>query len=160
METKPTLTYGTEGAKETKEALIALNELMLHFIDVFKNGINLGSFIDLWRVLQNDQDLKTKLSLAYDNYNAIPFEVRNLDVLESLDLVVTQLDYFKKIVVAFNNPVPTPEPEPVPEPVPTPEPVPEPVPTPEPVPEPEPTPEPVPEPVPEPIKIEKGYGEE
>jgi hypothetical protein len=140
-----------EGVKETKEALVALNELTLQMIKSFKSGLTLDSFATFWVNLQNDAELKNKLEAAYENYKVIPEELNNLTVLDSMDLLITQLDYFKKIVVTLKPVEPTPLPEPTPDPVPVPEPVPTPEPTP--VPE-EPTPVPVPEPTPEPVPEE------
>ena len=127
------------GIEETKEVLVALNELTLAFIQSFKDGVNLESFVHLWELLQKDESLKSKIKEAYENYQLIPFEIAEMNLMDSLNLVGVQLDYFKRIAVAL-KPLPTPEPVPVPVPEPTPEPVPVPEPTPEPAPV-EPTPE-------------------
>jgi hypothetical protein len=154
----------SNGVKETREALVALNELSIHLISIFKNGLNVGSAVDLWKLFQNDEDLKAKIAAAYDNYAAIPAELEGLDIGGTLELTYTQLSYVPAIAEALRGkdpeplPEPTPEPEPVPEePVPEPTPIPEPTPEPvpeEPVPEPAPDPAPVPEPTPEPVPEE------
>lgn len=152
----------SNGVKETKEALVALNELSIHLISIFKNGLNVGSAVDLWKLFQNDEDLRSKIAAAYDNYAAIPSELEGLDIGGTLELTYTQLSYVPAIAEALRGkdpeplPEPTPEPvpeEPAPEPTPVPEPTPEPVPE-EPAPEPTPDPAPVPEPTPEPVPEE------
>lgn len=69
MENKLLSIIGTE---ETKEVLVALNELTLAFIKCFKDGVNLASFIEMWELLQNDADLKLKIKDAYENYQLVP----------------------------------------------------------------------------------------
>jgi len=123
------------GTEQTKEVLIALNELTLAFLKCF-NGVNLASFTELWEILQHDEDLKLKIKVAYENYQLVPIELAGMDLLDSFNLVAVQLEYLKKISDALKS-----EPTPVPVPEPTPDPVPEPEPTPDPISVPEPTPE-------------------
>ena len=86
------------GVKETTDMLVALNEIALMLIKVFKNGMSISSFIELWSIYQNDDELKEKIKTAYDNYQAIPAELSDLDLIESFSLLTVEFEYIQKMI--------------------------------------------------------------
>lgn len=86
------------GIKETTDMIIALNEIALTLIKVFKDGFKLESFVELWNIYQNDEDLKNKIKAGYDNYQLIPEEISDIDLMESLKLMTIQIEYAQKII--------------------------------------------------------------
>lgn len=113
------------GVKETKEFLVAVNEIVIFLIERFADGVSLEDFAAVYNKITKDEGFISKMAAAYDNYVAIPNEMDDLDLYETLDLTKMQLDYIPQIVGAFR--VPAPVPAPVPEPAPVePEPVEEP----------------------------------
>ena len=91
------------GIKETKEALIAANEIALFFIERLKDGIDAGDAIAFWNEIRDDDGLKGKVMDAYDNWQAIPGEIADLDLGEALELGKTLLDYLPKFLAAFRK---------------------------------------------------------
>jgi hypothetical protein len=138
------------GVKETREFLVAVNEITIFLIERFADGVSLEDFAAIYKKITKDESFISKMAAAYDNYVAIPNEMDDLDLYETLDLTKMQLDYIPLIVGAFRVPAPIPVPEPVEEPIEEPvEPVEEPV---EPVEEPVEPVEPVEEPIEEPVE--------
>lgn len=89
------------GIKETKEALIALNEIGLFFALQFKDGVQASDFTALYDKIVTDHDFKLKLLAAYENYNQIPHEVKDIDVGEGLELVKVQTEYAQLYINIF-----------------------------------------------------------
>lgn len=89
------------GVKETKEALVALNEIGLFFAMQFKDGVQAGDFTTLYEKIIADHDFKLKLLAAYENYNQIPHEVKDIDVGEGLELVKVQTEYVQHYINIF-----------------------------------------------------------
>jgi hypothetical protein len=89
------------GIKETKEALIGVNEVSLELAKKFKDGVQVSDFTEFYSKLTSDADFKAKVHAAYDNYKAIPDEVKDIDGGEGLELAVVQLDYTPKFLDVF-----------------------------------------------------------
>lgn len=87
-----------EGIKETKEMVVGLNALSLLLINKFKDGVQFTDFTEMYAHLQTDKDFEEKLKEAYDNYQAIPVEVKDIDAGEGLELASVQLEYVPKIL--------------------------------------------------------------
>lgn len=87
--------------KETKEALIGVNEVSLCLAEKFKDGVQVTDFTEFYAKVTADEDFKNKVKAAYENYKAIPDEVKDIDAGEGIELAVVQLDYAPKFVAVF-----------------------------------------------------------
>lgn len=96
----------TAGVQETKDALIAMNEVGLTMAKLFSDGTQFADFIAIWKKLSEDETFKTQLVTAYEGWNAISNEIADLDVNEALDLVSVQLSYIPRFVEAVAKNVP------------------------------------------------------
>lgn len=89
------------GIKETKEALIGVNEVAVLIASKFKDGVQFGDFAAFWEAFKNDAEFKAKMEAAYMGYQAIPEEVKDLDIGEGIELAMVQIQYVPKLVAAF-----------------------------------------------------------
>lgn len=90
------------GIKETSELLVGVNEVALVVVKNFGKGV-VGEFEAFYQKLTSDPDFKAKVGAAYDNYQAIPGEIGDLDLSEGVSLVVLQASYVPKIVAALHG---------------------------------------------------------
>lgn len=97
------------GIQETKEAVVALNEIALFLAIQLKDGLGADDATALYEKLLQDHEFKAKLFLAYDKYNQIPSEIKDIDAGEGLELVQVQVEYVSKYLAIFNAPAPAPE---------------------------------------------------
>jgi hypothetical protein len=105
------VTTGNFGVKETKEALIAINETGLMMAKLFADGVQFDDFLSIWKRLSEDQAFKDQLVAAYQGWSNVSGEVADMDIQEALDLVSMQLSYIPKFVEALANKTPvTPAP--------------------------------------------------
>lgn len=88
------------GIKETREALIGVNELTYLLVKHFKDGIQLTDFMKMWKELGSDPELIVKFKIAIEGWQSIPAEIADLDILESADLAETQMKFVKKLFSA------------------------------------------------------------
>ena len=89
--------------KETKEALIALNEIGLFLATQFKDGFQSSDFAAMYEKIIKDHEFKAKLLLAYENYSAIPGEMDDIDLGEGLELVKVQTEYIPMFIETFKK---------------------------------------------------------
>lgn len=89
------------GIKETKEALVAVNEVALHVAVAFKDGVQFADFVSFYEAFKNDADFKAKLEAAWVNHQAIPEELKDLDLGEVVELGAVELSYVPKFVSAL-----------------------------------------------------------
>lgn len=107
--------------KETKELVIGLNEVALHLIKIFKKGVSLDAALELWRLFEEDDDLKLKVAAAYENYRAIPTELEAIDFKGSIELMYTQLYYIPELLEVIKKDDRVPGPIEVPKSLPVPD---------------------------------------
>lgn len=86
------------GVKETKEMIVGINEVGLVLMGGFKDGVQFSDFASFWSTYQNDANFKLVLQAAWDNYQAIPAEIKDIDVGEGLELAAVQLEYVPKML--------------------------------------------------------------
>jgi hypothetical protein len=84
--------------KETKDALIAVNILSIFLIEQFRDGFQMSDFMDLYAKITTDDAFKTRMMDAYIGISAIPAELKDLDVKESIELTSLQLSFLPKII--------------------------------------------------------------
>lgn len=88
------------GIKETKEALVAVNEISLHIVSRIKLGV-VADVMGLLADLQNDVDFKAKLQAGFDNVTAVPAEVADISIGEALELASVEITYVPKFIAAL-----------------------------------------------------------
>lgn len=91
------------GVQETKDVLVAVNEVGLVLVKQLKDGVQLGDFQAFFEKLVSDPDFKAKLAAAYDGALQVPAELTDLDLSEGLALAVTQVSYVPKYVEALKS---------------------------------------------------------
>jgi len=91
------------GIKDTKEALIGVNELTVFFADRFSDGVQLADFEAFWGKLLTDPEFKSKIQNAYEGYAQIPAEAKDISLSEALELVKVQIGYVPKLVEVFTK---------------------------------------------------------
>ena len=92
-----------QGIKETKEMLVGVNEVSIFLISLFKDGLDLEDFSDIWNKLTCDEDFKKKIENAYEGCTKIPAEIKDLSVEEGMELLKIQADLVTKIADLFKN---------------------------------------------------------
>jgi len=91
------------GIKETKEMIIGANEVSLVLISKFRDGVQFSDFTQMYFELKEDEAFKEALKAAYDNYQAIPDEIADIDAIEGLELAEIQLPYITRLVALFKK---------------------------------------------------------
>jgi hypothetical protein len=86
----------SEGIKETKEVIVAANEIALLLVDRLKDGAQVGDVVAVVEKITQDQEFKDKLSAAFENIQKVPAELADLDFIEGGELAVLQLSYLPK----------------------------------------------------------------
>ena len=84
--------------KETREALVGVLELSLYLTTRFKDGIDFGDAVDIWNKLSADDDFTAKLKAAYDGYDGIKAETKDLDASEITELIIVSATYIPKFI--------------------------------------------------------------
>ncbi len=92
------------GIQETKEVLVAANELAVFLIGILKDGVSLSQDVKaIIEKLSNDEDFKEKMQAAFAGVSAVPSEVKELDGKEIVELVVLQAGYVPAIIDALKK---------------------------------------------------------
>jgi hypothetical protein len=90
------------GDKETKEVLVAVNEVALVLVKQLKDGVGLDDFAAVYAKITGDAEFREKLYAAYEGISKVPAEVVDLDLGEVIDLVGTQVSYVPKYIAALS----------------------------------------------------------
>ncbi len=92
------------GIKETKEALVGINELAIEIAKHLKAGGGLitevGAILDDFKT---NPDLSAKLLAAVDNIKAVPDEIKDLSWAEGAELAVAQVQYVPQVLAALKG---------------------------------------------------------
>lgn len=91
------------GIKETKEALIGINEVGIFIASRVKDGLGLDDAEAAFQKMIGDPEFKAKFVAAYEGAGAIPAEIKDLSILESVELVQIQVSYLPKIKEALSK---------------------------------------------------------
>lgn len=95
---------GSMEIKETKEVLIALNEVTLVIAEALKDGFDASE--DLMIVLNKlllDEVFKAKIEAAFENISAVGDEIKDIDLNEGIELALVQIGYLPRLLDAFNK---------------------------------------------------------
>lgn len=89
--------------KETREALIAVNEIVLELAKVVKGGSTMADIMILLADLTTESPLKVALANAIDGLSKVSGEVSAMGIPGYADLVQVQLGYLPQILAAFKK---------------------------------------------------------
>ena len=92
-----------KGIKETKEVLMAAKVLSLLIIKKAKDGIQVSDGVDIAAALLLDAEIKNAVSAALDKINEVPAEMKELDILEGMDLAKFVLDSIPEYIEALKK---------------------------------------------------------
>ncbi len=86
---------------ETKDVLNALNKLSLEMIKVFKDGAQMQDIAAVLNMIATNEDLKVALYAAYKDISSVPSELKDIDVMEAIELAQIQLSFVPQIVASL-----------------------------------------------------------
>lgn len=89
------------GIKETKEALIGVNELAIEIVKHAKDGIQASDAVAILDDFKNNPELKAALEAAIENIKGVPAEVSDMSLKEGIELAIVQVSYAPKIIEAL-----------------------------------------------------------
>lgn len=92
------------GIKETKEAVVGVNEVALYFAKALSDGAQFKDFTEFYEKLTKDEDFKAKMAAAWENRQQIPAELKDVDLKEGIELVNVQLEYLPRFIDALKKP--------------------------------------------------------
>ncbi len=86
--------------KETKELLVAANELSIAIIKVLKKHLGV---VDVASALLGDEELRAAIVAAVEGISAVPEEIKAMSGSDYLDLAQAQIALIPKIVEALKG---------------------------------------------------------
>jgi hypothetical protein len=89
------------GILETRDVLVAANELALVVVKHVKDGAQLSDIPAVITDLLASDAFKAALVEAIKNIQAVPGEIADIDLSESIELVKAQIAYVPKIIEAL-----------------------------------------------------------
>jgi len=95
---------GDFGIKETQEGVNGILLLAALIATQLKDGFQAGQDIEaIWAALKNDVELNKALKDAYEGSGQIPSELKDLDVMEGVQLVMGSAPGVMKIAAALRK---------------------------------------------------------
>lgn len=91
------------GITETKEVLVAVNELGLVVIKHVKDGVSVADVPAIVSELVASDSFKLALVSAVTGITNVPAEVKDVDFTEGMELAKVQLGYVPKILEALKK---------------------------------------------------------
>ena len=91
------------GIEETKEVLIALDEISLLILGQIKDGIQLSDVVSIITKVLASEELKSALSRAVVGISNIPAELKDIDLSEGIELIKTEIAYVPKFLEALKK---------------------------------------------------------
>ena len=91
------------GIKETKEAIAGVNMLAIFLIKRLKDGAGIDDAFALFSKLTTDKEFKSVLGEAYDGISKVPAEMKDIDLMEGLEIAKIMLDTVPKYIEAFKK---------------------------------------------------------
>lgn len=89
------------GVKETKEALVAALKIAPILVKQFQDGAQLSDVSELYAKIWADEGMKVAVMAAYEGYDQIPEEVKDLDAAEVVELLSSALPEVLALVKAL-----------------------------------------------------------
>lgn len=84
--------------KETKEMLVAANELSLFMVGRLSDGVDFGDFTAFYEKMTKDEAFQKILRDAWEGRRKIKAEVGDIDFSEGIELVNLQASYVPKFI--------------------------------------------------------------
>jgi len=91
------------GIKETKEVLAASNILAILIIKKLNDGLQLQDGVEIAQALFSDGEVKSAVQAAADKINAVPAELKDLDINEGLELGMYQAMQVPHLIAALKK---------------------------------------------------------
>lgn len=91
------------GIAETKEVLVAGNEIGLFVVSRLKDGVGVDDALAAYQKLTQDAAFKKIVMDAHDGLSAVGGEIKDLDIGEGLELIILQAGYVPKFVEALKK---------------------------------------------------------
>jgi hypothetical protein len=88
------------GIKEFRELLKGVLSVSILMIQRFKDGVQFSDFTEFYSKLTSDEEFKAKMKKAYDGYQQVPNELKDIDAGECLEVACDILDELPAIVEA------------------------------------------------------------
>ncbi len=88
---------------ETKEVIVALNEVIVVIAKLLKDGFQVSDVTDLAKSVFMDEEMKAVLKKAYENISVCKDEIKEIDIMEIVELGTVQLQYIPKILEALKK---------------------------------------------------------
>ena len=92
-----------QGIKETREMIVAILEIAILLASRFKDGMQLDDATAIFDAIKNDEEFKAKIIAGFDNYKLIPAEVKDIGMLESIELASLFIRYMPSIIFALKK---------------------------------------------------------
>lgn len=90
--------------KETKEALIAVNEMAILLCSKLKDGFQLTDDVSaIFQKFSTDAEFMAKIKAGYQDASKISEEFKAVDLMSAVDLVTLQVGYIPKIAEALKK---------------------------------------------------------
>jgi hypothetical protein len=89
--------------KETKELVKGLVELMKVSAEIFKDGFQAQDIIDGYVKLSSDPVKKAALEAALKDIQAVPAEIKDINLAEGIELVVVIAQELPALLAAFKK---------------------------------------------------------
>jgi len=91
------------GIKETKEVLIAVNELALIIIKHVKDGVQVSDIPAIAVEMFRNEAFKDAIANAVKDIAMVPAEVKDINVEEGLELAKEQISYLPRLLEALKK---------------------------------------------------------
>lgn len=76
------------GIKETKEVIVALGAIAPVIVKTIKDGVQVTDAVTIYEQLIKNEEVKAKFIAAIENIQAVPEEVKDLQMVEIAELAV------------------------------------------------------------------------
>ena len=97
------MTSQEQGIKETKELAVALIAIAALLAVHFKDGVQVKDAQAIFLQLQMDPELKAKVEAAYKDIEKVKSEVKEVSVLETLEVIQAALPEVHKLIQAIKK---------------------------------------------------------
>lgn len=91
------------GIQETKEVLVAVNELALVVIKHVKDGVSIGDVTAIISDIIATESFKASLAAAVVGITNVPAEIKDIDIIEGGELAICQASFLPKILEALKK---------------------------------------------------------
>jgi len=94
----------TEGIKETKEAIIGINELCLVLVAHLADGLQLGKDVPaIIAELMTNSELINAMQKGLEGMEKIPGEIQDIDLKEGVELGMLLMSYVSRYADALSH---------------------------------------------------------